>query len=212
MSDLSNIITNQSNKVSLYVDDDIKLNTVFLPRVFVNWYGDFTRQPAILSIDSFDPDNITVHTSLIQKPLFSAQGGPNQSGQTVSTSGTYPLNFSGVNSVILNQNCGTFNASTGLMSNMTDGLYRITCNLFVVSDTYVELTSAFLGVIINNVQVGLSQIPIINGSINKVIGINNFLVNVVGGSVQFVFIMVNQSAGVFTLFQPSATLEMLSLS
>lgn len=210
MSDLSQLYIDQSNKVSLYVDEDIRINTVFLPRVFVNWYGDFSRQPAILSIDSFDADNVTVHTSLIQKPLFSAQGASNAS-QTVSTTGTYPLPFPN-GSIILNQNCGTFNSTTATMSNMTDGLYRITSSLLVVSDTYVEMTACYIGVIINGSQAGLFQVALINGSINKTTPSNNFLFNVVGGSVQFVFISVNQSAGVFTLSSPCITLEMLSLN
>ena len=36
MSDLSQLYINQQNKVSLYIDDNIKLNNVYLPRSFNN--------------------------------------------------------------------------------------------------------------------------------------------------------------------------------
>ena len=148
----------------------------------------------------------------MQKPLFSGLGNINISPQTVSTSGTFGIQFPTPNSIILNQNCGTFDPTTGTMSDMTDGLYRITINLLVSTDASIAVDGAFIGVMINGNLNGIVQVGLINGQVNRDTPGSNFLVNVVGGSVQFVFVSTTQTAGVFTLVRPNMTLEMISLS
>ena len=186
-SDLGQLMINQQNKVSLYIDGDFKLNDVYLPRNFVNNTNDLTAQPVILGVDSIQAGVIET-TTLYQKAFFSASGSQNGEQQFLGTAGgdetEIPVVYSAPS--VIQKSC-TFVSATGFLTLPINGYYRITYSVNKHWTPNVAETSGLLYVnVVENINgapvsrpIATSNNPANNGIVQDVAGNNVVAVSVV---------------------------------
>lgn len=209
-SDLSQLLINQQNKVSLYVDGNIKINDVYLPRDFTNYTGDTTNQPVVLGVDNVE-SGVIARTALYQKGLFSAQGLNTPQDYTSAQVGANQNIIFGVGTQVVNQNGGVFTPSTGILSVVPNGLYRITYSMTKSGNATCVEGSCSVGIIVDNVTYGELQCPLGTLSANSGASVvsNSVLVYVTGGEINLYY-NTNISAGEASINNPSLTVEFIS--
>jgi hypothetical protein len=213
MSDLSQLYTNQQNKVSLFIDEQIKLNNVYLPRETTNYTGDLTSQPVILGIDAYDPNQVTVYTALYQKPFFSCQGLNTPQNYTNAQVGANQTIIFGTGSQVINKNAGTFTPINGVVTDMPSGYYKISYSMSKAGNATCVEGSASVGIIVNGQTYGELQCPL--GTLNansgtSIVSNSVFVLLNTGNNSVNLYYNTNISAGEASIDNPSLTIELVS--
>ena len=213
MSDLSQLYINQQNKVSLYIDDNIKLNNVYLPRDFTNYSGDLTSQPVIMGIDAYAPNNVTVLTALYQKPFFSCQGLNTPQDYTNAQVGSNQTIIFGNGSQVINKNAGAFVPINGVLTVVPSGYYRISYSMTKAGNSTCVEGSCSVGIVVNGSTYGELQCPL--GTLNAdsgsyIVSNSVFVLLNTGNNSVNLYYNTNISAGEASISNPSLTLELIS--
>ena len=209
MSDLSQLYINQQNKVSLYIDDNIKLNNVYLPRSFNNLIDDGVQQPMILGIDSFDSTNTICSTSLYQKPFASIQS--DSTPQLITSAQTVAISFPG-SDIVIQKGVGLF--SGGTLELPVPGYYRFTYSLVKSwADNTVEgVCDFFISV---NANLGGNVLGVKSSIASAGAGtavISDSFIGLINGQPNKIVLgcFTDISSGEFAITYPTLTAELIS--
>jgi hypothetical protein len=211
MSDLSQLYVNQQNKVSLFVDQNIKLNNVYLPRDFVNTTGTTASQVAIVGIDSIQ-NGVIATTTLYQKPFFSVNGS--QTPQNFNSTG--PFNVAFASPTIVNKNCGNFDPNTFTLTVPVVGYYRITYSVSKSWSATCNETQSYARLVVNDSPCAIMDLVANGGTVQNYSGqavcSNSIIINIpdlTNAGISFQW-YTNIDAGSFQLTCPNLTVELIS--
>ena len=203
-SDLSQLLIDQRNQVSLFIDKGIRNSNIYLPSQFNNPTGTTASQVAIVGVDSVNSDG-TYNTSFWQKPFFCAQGS--STAQNFTSSGIYNIAFA--NPTIVSKNAGVFDPDTFALNVTNAGYYRITYTVSKNWGSSCTETNSYARLIVNGVNQANSYLSA-NGSTGSGV-VSNSIIALVSTSLQISLQWSTDiTAGSFILSSPVLTVELIS--